>query len=50
MTTDTIEGHTIPIGKPVDPKDMFEAMRSPDWPKWTIAMDKEHQGLLENNT
>ena len=30
MTTDTIEGHTIPIGKPVDPKDMFEAIRSPD--------------------
>lgn len=50
LTTDTIEGHPIPTGKPIDPKDMFEAMRSPDWPKWTIAMDKEHQGLLENNT
>jgi len=42
MTTDTIENQSQPIGKPVDPKDMFEAMRSPDWPKWTIAMDKEH--------
>jgi hypothetical protein len=48
ITTDTIE--SLPIDKPVDPKDMFEAMRSPDWPKWTVAIDKEHQGLLENDT
>jgi len=50
LTTDTIEGYSIPIGKPTDPKDMFEAMRSSDWPKWTVAIDKEYQGLLANKT
>ena len=54
MTTDTIEsisnGKSLPIGKLVDPKDLFEAMKSPDWSKWSIALEKEHTGLLANRT
>jgi hypothetical protein len=54
MTTDTIEsisiGKSLPIGKPVDPKDLFEAMKSPDWSKWSIALEKEHTSLLANKT
>jgi hypothetical protein len=48
MTTDTIE--SLPTGKPMDPKNIHEAMRSPDWPKWAIALDKECLVLLANNT
>ena len=50
LTTDTIELESLPIGKPTDPKDMFEAMKSPNWQKWAIALDKEHLALLANDT
>jgi hypothetical protein len=57
MTTDTIENknqpienNNQPIGKAVDPKNMLEAMRSPDWPKWVTALSNECSALEDNNT
>jgi len=58
LTTNTLENQPIdnrlsesqPIRKPEDPRSLLEAMKSPDWSKWVVAMEKECDALRANET